>query len=139
MIICSNEDIKDAAEFYAEKLNIPETCIIAISIHNKMDVAGYCEYHTEEALPYFLLAIELNEGSEEELEDPLAVLAHEMVHVQQYFSGRLQDGETHCMWNGNKYDHFEADTEEYYFSPWEVEAFGLQVGLYRMYCRKLEE
>ena len=137
MIICANEEYKGAAEFYAEKLGIPEDTIIAIGIYPQMPVAGYCEFHEEEAVPYFLIGIEEN-PEDEGAEDPISVLAHEMVHVKQYVNGELIDYGQHCSWKGVDYREVEADTEDYYFSPWEVEAFGIQVGLYRLYCRSME-
>lgn len=135
MIICTDDVYKEAAEFYAEKLNIPENTIIAIGLYPQLEVAGYCEYRTEEVLPYFIVGLETNEEADE---DPLTVLAHEMVHVKQYVTGELVDHGKYCSWKGDKYEEFEADSEQYFFSPWEVEAFGMQVGLYRMYCRSIE-
>ena len=137
MIICTDEDYKEAAEFYAEKLNIPETTVIAIGLYNELEVAGYCQYNTDEVIPYFIIGLETSD--DEEAEDPVAVLAHEMVHVKQYVTGALVDHGKYCSWNGKKYEEYEANSEEYFFSPWEVEAYGMQVGLYRMYCRSMEE
>lgn len=136
MIICDNEQFKEAAEFYATKLGIADSTIIAVGVYSDMPVAGYCEYHDDDVYPYFIVGIEDNESGEE---DPLAVLAHEMVHVKQYARGELVDHGKYCSWHGKKYEETELSSEEYFFSPWEVEAFGMQVGLYRMYCRSIEE
>lgn len=138
MIICSNEDFKEAAEFYAAKLGIPDTAVIAVGVYPEMPVAGYCEYHEEEVIPYCMIGIESNDDMDGE-EDPISVLAHEMVHAKQYFLGELVDYGSHVSWHGKKYQEFEPSSEDYFFSPWEVEAFGMQVGLYRMYCRSIEE
>ena len=137
MIICANEDFKEAAEFYAEKLDLPEDTIIAVGLYDKLEVAGYCQYNTEEVIPYFIVGIETDVEDGED--DPLTVLAHEMVHVKQYVTGDLVDHGTHCSWKGKNYKEYQADSDEYYFSPWEVEAFGMQVGLYRLYCRSMEQ
>lgn len=134
MIICGDSKYKEAAEFYAEKLGIPDETIVAIGLYTDMDVAGYCEFNEEEALPYCLIAIDTTE--EEGQDPPLSILAHEMVHVRQYITGDLVDQGSYCKWKGTKYESAAVDTEEYYFSPWEVEAYGLQVGLYRLYCAK---
>jgi hypothetical protein len=139
MIICDNEQFKEAAEFYATKLGIPDSTIIAVGVYPEMPVAGYCgEYHDDDVYPYFIVGIEDND-LESGGEDPLAVLAHEMVHVKQYVNGELVDHGKYCSWHGKKYEETELSSEEYFFSPWEVEAFGMQVGLYRMYCRSIEE
>jgi len=138
MIICDNEQFKEAAEFYCAKLGIPDSTIIAVGVYPDMPVAGYCEYHDDDVYPYFIVGIEDNDPESGE-EDPLAVLAHEMVHVKQYARGELVDHGKYCSWHGKKYEETELSSEEYFFSPWEVEAFGMQVGLYRMYCRSIEE
>lgn len=137
MIICDNDEYKEAAEFYAKKLSIPDETIVAIGLYHNMPVAGYCEFHEEEVIPYFVVGIDLEE--EDGCDDPFMVLAHEMVHVKQYVSGALVDHGKYCSWHGKRYEEFEANSEEYFFSPWEVEAYGMQVGLYRMYCRSMEE
>lgn len=83
-------------------------------------------------------------------------LAHEMVHVKQFATNQLDGiygkGNTH-EWNGpsfnipskrypkeekrkghtiHGYDTkviLDADDKDYYFQPWEIEAYGLEVGL----------
>ena len=138
MIICDNDEFKEAAEFYAAKLGIPDTTIIAVGIYPNMPIDGYCEYHDDDAIPYFIVGIK-EEEEDSSYEDPLSILAHEMVHVKQYATGALVDHGKYCMWNGKRYEEYAANSEEYFFSPWEVEAYGMQVGLYRMYCRSIEE
>jgi len=138
MIICDNDEFKEAAEFYATKLGIPDTTIIAVGIYPDLPISGYCEHHDEDVIPYFIIGIEeVEEDSVDE--DPLSILAHEMVHVKQYVTGALVDRGKYCTWYGKRYEEYAANSEDYFFSPWEVEAYGMQVGLYRMYCRSVEE
>lgn len=137
MIICIDNDYKEAAEFYAEKLGIPDSTVIAIGLYPELEVSGYCEFHDEEVIPYYLIGLESDPVEGED--DPIMVLAHEMVHVKQYCNGELVDHGKYCSWHGKKYEEFEANSEQYFFSPWEIEAYGMQVGLYRMYCRSVEE
>ena len=135
MIICGDSKYKEAAEFYAEKLGIPDDAIIAIGLYTGMDLAGYCEYNEEEALPYCLIGIDITE--EEGQDPPMSTLAHEMVHARQYVSGDLVDGSSaQCRWKGKDYEMPETSSDDYYFTPWEIESYGLQVGLYRLYCAK---
>lgn len=61
----------------------------------------------------------------------LMTLAHECVHLKQYAMGELQ--ESHLVWRGVKMD----PDINYWESPWEIEAFGRERGLYSMYCEKL--
>ena len=130
--MCDDDTFVEAAAFYAEKLGIPDNAIIGIKLYDNLEgLQGYCEYHTDTEIPYILIGIE----DSKEGDDPLAVLAHEMVHAKQYTTGELIDKGTHCMWKGKAFHDVEVDSEGYYFSPWEVEAFGKQVGLYNLYCR----
>lgn len=136
MIICHDNEYKEAAEFYAEKLGIPNDTIIAVGLYTGMGVAGYCEYNEEEAIPYFLISLDPHGEGED---NPLSTLAHEMVHVRQYVTGDLVDGySAQCRWKGKEYEMPDIFSDDYYFTPWEVEAFGLQVGLYQLYRAQKE-
>jgi len=59
----------------------------------------------------------------------LRTLAHEMVHLQQFVLGELT-GET--LRSTIRWKHQEVDDEKihYYDQPWEIEAFGKEVGLH---------
>lgn len=72
------------------------------------------------------------------------ILAHEMVHLKQYTTGELgvylvatqsPSGKrlTNTRWKGILFKTTEDDSndKEYYDSPWEIEAYGREVGLYR--------
>ena len=65
--------------------------------------------------------------------DPATILqnlAHEMVHVKQWARGELKDvlrEYSLCKWKGTVID---TDKIDYYDSPWEIEAFGREYGLY---------
>lgn len=137
MIVCKHEDYLEAAEFYANKLGINDI-LIGIVSHLHMDVSGYCEYYNDAKVPFCIIGIA---GPEEGQDDPLQTLAHEMVHAKQYARGELVNiGSTAaCLWQGKSYYWPEVSTEEYFFSPWEVEAYGLSYGLYNLYCASLEE
>ena len=130
MIICDNDEFKEAAEFYATKLGIPDTTIIAVGIYSDLPVAGYCEYHDEEVIPYFIVAIEeVEEDSDEE--DPLSILAHEMVHVKQWARNELKDLKFKRMWKGEDFTHARYDEQ-----PWEREAKKSEKVLAKKYIRK---
>lgn len=60
-----------------------------------------------------------------------SIICHEMVHLQQYDSGKLKmsaDCKT-IWWNGEKFD----TTFDYSKREWEVEAFSLQNKLWRSF------
>lgn len=66
-------------------------------------------------------------------------LAHELTHTKQYMTGELYDyvdGRT-SRWRKERYIIEDPDCHrEYYDSPWEIEAFGREWGLFKMF--KLE-
>jgi hypothetical protein len=71
-------------------------------------------------------------------DDVFKSLAHEMVHVKQYATRELSDTivvhrgrvvDT-AKWKGVEYK-FKAKEDPYWDAPWELEAFGREVGLYR--------
>ena len=65
----------------------------------------------------------------------LTILAHEMVHLKQYHSRNLT-------WNERKKQHrFNGQTYKdgitYWERPWEIEAFGRELGLYAMFMESM--
>jgi hypothetical protein len=68
----------------------------------------------------------------------LRALAHEMVHVKQYATGQLKDyvNNNDTLWEGKTYKG-DRDGDEYWTSPWEIEAYGREVGLYVLFKRHL--
>jgi len=58
-------------------------------------------------------------------------LCHELVHVKQYARGELRDLATCTVFRGERSPYPEKQTDvDYYLSKWEVEAYGLERGLY---------
>ena len=75
------------------------------------------------------------------LKNLLIDLGHEMVHIKQYLNSEIFDYKSGDV--RYKGTYFEAsctqDEESYYDSPWEIEAYGREQGLYRMFVTKLKE
>jgi hypothetical protein len=70
----------------------------------------------------------------------LRALAHEMVHVKQYVMGELTFKKGQMCWKKQKVDFKSED--DYYRSPHEVEAYGLEKWLqlgYTATWNKIEE
>ena len=70
----------------------------------------------------------------------LRALAHEMVHVKQYVYGELKDVSLKtALWKGQKH---VMNGHTYWDQPWEIEAYGREIGLvenfirYRRYQKK---
>ena len=61
----------------------------------------------------------------------LIALAHEMVHLKQYHSRKLTFNERKKL---HRYDGKTYPENMFYWErPWEIEAFGRELGLYRMF------
>ena len=59
----------------------------------------------------------------------LQTLAHEMVHVKQFAKGEIYDHKYRRTFKWGK-KHFNIDKEDYWDLPWEIEAYGRELGLY---------
>jgi hypothetical protein len=59
----------------------------------------------------------------------LQTLAHEMVHVKQFAKGEIYDHKYRRTFKWGK-RHFNIDKEDYWDLPWEIEAYGRELGLY---------
>lgn len=64
----------------------------------------------------------------------IKALGHEMVHVKQHARGELRDivsSEEYVNWKGKRHRHacYIGTDEDYWFSPWEIEAYGMEAGL----------
>ena len=70
---------------------------------------GLCDYEEDEVIIFIAKRLSV--------ENVVRTLFHELVHVKQYESGRLDHNK---LWEGKLYDC------NYYEYPWEVEAFDLE-------------
>lgn len=75
-----------------------------------------------------------NEDDEEKL---LTTIAHEMIHICQYADGDIVIDGKNYFWMGELYRsehlHGKINLAEYYMFPWEVEAYGLERGMYHSF------
>lgn len=53
-------------------------------------------------------------------EEAIKVISHEIIHIEQYHSGRLDYYDNKIFWQNGEY---ELDRMEYDDRPWEIEAF----------------
>lgn len=124
-----NATIKRAVAFYADTL---------MRNHNKVDL--YLDFETDlqknthdegyicaEGGNQYTITID-PKFSKRKL---LIALAHEMVHLKQYHSRNLTHNERKKMarFNGKSY----REGMNYWNRPWEIEAFGRELGLYKMF------
>ena len=69
------------------------------------------------------------------LRKKLLSVAHEMVHVKQFTRGELKhtDNLAVSSWKGKKYHE-----SKYWECPWEIEAYGRELGLFTMWIEENE-
>ena len=125
--------VKRAALFYAEQLissKLRENIYLRIKFNPKIDVYGYAsilEYNSSRKAREFEIEIHPGIGAAEILK----CLAHEMTHIKQY--AYSETNETLTRWKGRKVD---SDNMDYWIQPWEIEAFGTEVGLFAKFAIK---
>jgi hypothetical protein len=91
---------------------------------------GICDTHDIGIKPkeYTLL---INREIESE-KDIITTIAHEMVHVWQYATGKFRDYAVPA----HRYGNFVYDANmNYWDMPWEIEARKLEKQLYRYWCK----
>jgi hypothetical protein len=70
----------------------------------------------------------------------LTDLGHELVHVKQYLNNEIFDYVSGGVrYKGSYFDYsYQQNLELYYDSPWEVEAYGRELGLYKVFVQKVK-
>jgi hypothetical protein len=122
--------VKRAALFYAEELLTPrmmENIFIKIKFNKKLDAHGYAsviEFSPSGKPRQFEIELHPGIGAKEILK----TLSHEMVHIKQYIYGDVNLKLTR--WKGSK-----VEVPDYWTEPWEVEAYGLQPGLWNKFAK----
>ena len=72
------------------------------------------------------------------LEAALECLGHELIHIKQYLNGETFDyKEGDVRFRGERFTNWEKG-EAYWFSPWELEAYGYEQGLYAVFKEKFK-
>jgi hypothetical protein len=131
--------VKRAVLFYAQELIDPkklEEIYIRVKFDKKLNAHGYAsimEFNSvrnpKQRLKAREFEIEIHPGIGGY--DILKTLAHEMVHVKQYIYG--ETNEKLSRWKGQRVD---ADSIDYWVQPWEIEAHGMEPGLFTKFAIK---
>ena len=129
--LISKKEIICAANFYASLLmskRLLKNITVFIKNGNTGSFHGFIEFLDDNNRPKeFLISIKKDLPKRK----LLITLAHEMVHVKQYARGELKylfkGG--HDKWQGK----IIARKTHYFDKPWEIEAFGRELGLYERY------
>ena len=140
-------EIKEAAPFFASILMDPRmvrNLIIDVERTAKSDVQGECIDEDGVRNPRWF-TINLRAGKDDE--DPIQTLAHEMVHVKQHAKNELQGGimvptkgglAMSSKWMGELWKPGRKE-DAYFDAPWEIEAYGREVGLYQRWVQHYNE
>ena len=132
--------IESAAYYYAEKLlgkTLVKTIEVNINLKRGMlledDAEGTCIWDDWDDLRKTPrdFTIELDCGVT--IRNMLVNLAHEMVHMKQWVKGDMYEYSNPHMvrFMKKKYDMSNID---YWDFPWEIEAYGRQLGLFIRWC-----
>lgn len=130
------KELTRATEFYLGTLmskRIMNHITVDIHVKNQKDMDasadGYCEvdgYNTCNKPRNFIIEIARNKSKRY----MMMTLAHEVVHLKQYALGELD--ESLNVWKGKRY----GNSVSYWRTPWEIEAFGRERGMYTEYCQE---
>jgi hypothetical protein len=119
------------------KIALIPNLLISEGIHGDCDrVAG----EDDDSLP---TKFEIRADAYLGIEDLLRTIAHELVHVKQYMLGEMYEDlfGAITVFNGKSYSNSNSDDDNYWDSPWEIEAYGREEGLYRRFIieKKLKD
>jgi len=137
----------EAAEFFAHQLmhsRMADNLELDIEFDPKLDCQGVC-INEDDTRRSRYFTIQLRNNSEDTECDIIQTLAHEMVHVKQHARNehvkrfattkgglRIESLWMGKPWRAKKYENI------YYDAPWEVEAYGREVGLMARWNKYLE-
>jgi hypothetical protein len=138
--------LEEAARFFAHILMDPRmvrNLVIDIERDKNSDVQGECVDEDGVRNPrWFTINLRDAKGDE----DIIKTLAHEMVHVKQHAKNELQTGALvvakgkpicRSKWKGEVWKP-KRKQDAYFDAPWEVEAFGLEIGLFQRWLARNE-
>ena len=130
--------VERAAWWYAEKLmgkrlmsGLEININLSKTLLNKDGNEGTAIWEDESIRPKeFTIELDLTFS----IRDVLITLAHEMVHVKQWAKGEMYEYITPGMVRFHK-TKFDLEDINYWDYPWEIEAFGKQLGLFVRFCQ----
>lgn len=137
------QELREAAEFFALQLMDPRmvrNITLDIEKCRRLDVMGECVDEDGTRNPrWFTINLRVDKDDE----DPIKTLAHEMVHVKQYAKNELSKSirvskgsgfKLATIWKGEPWLPKRKE-DHYWDAPWEIEAYGREVGLYHKWVQ----
>jgi hypothetical protein len=135
----------EAAEFFAAQLMDPRmvrNLTLDIEVWKDFDLEGECVDEDGTKNPrWFTIGLK-----NQDVNEMIKVLGHEMVHVKQHAKNELATGHAvaargglkiYSKWMGEIWKP-KGKEDAYFDSPWEIEAYGREVGLYHKWCATQE-
>ena len=134
------------------KINIkivsPDDLNNTIDVQDLKRYRAWCTYDSVcEGKKYFSVILnikQINKNAKKphiRLKKLMIDLGHELIHVKQYLNSEIFDYKSgDIRYKGSYFDSSYSENEElYYDSPWEIEAYGRELGLYAMFVTKMKE
>ena len=124
------ELLTTAAHFYADKLGLDKKLQDKIELEilvRKGSDRGACYTNCSPKRVPTYFTIELNPDDDISI---LQTLAHEMVHLKQFATGELRLMSKCNKLKDKTWKKSSNEMDDYYDSPWEIEAFGREEGLF---------
>ena len=135
--------LEEAARFFADQLMDPRmvrNLTIDIEVYDNLDVEGECVDEDGVRNPrWFTIGLK-----GQDIKDMIKTLGHEMVHVKQHAKNELQTGHAvaargglkiYSKWMGEIWKP-KGKEDAYFDAPWEIEAYGREVGLVHRFIEK---
>ena len=129
--------LEAAATFFAKQLMDPRmvrNLKIDIEVRKNSEIDGECIDEDGTRNPrWFTIGLK-----NQDINEMIKTLAHEMVHVKQHAKNELETGiavaargglMVHSRWMGQIWKP-KGKEDAYFDSPWEIEAYGREVGLF---------
>ena len=139
------EQLVEAAKFFAEQLMDPRmvrNLVLDIEVSKNLDVEGECVDEDGVRNPrWFTIGLK----AQSDIGEMIKTLGHEMVHVKQHAKNELQSGvmvptrgglKMSSKWMGQVWKP-KGKEDHYFDAPWEIEAYGREVGLYAKWLHRV--
>lgn len=134
-------EITEAVHFFTKALGLSRfTYTLDVEHARSLDVQGECVSEEDKKDPrWFTISLRGKKTDD----DIIKTLAHEMVHVKQYMRNELsKQFRLSCgglgigtKWQGEWWEP-KSHEDSYFDSPWEIEAYGREVGLYQRWFHR---
>lgn len=132
----------EAFNFYAKKLvssQLAKRLVINVVFDENIQGKGQIVVVDSRYFPReFKIIVDPKQAKKE----ILSTLAHEFVHLKQYARGELKDYSRYpgkARFLKRVYTLSNGEDEAYWFAPWEIQAYGLEHGLYNLFENELSK